>query len=507
MAKPYEQPRTISNWLRLQLELDAASAIDLGTNEQILHVTGPHVIVLLGRLILPLLSLVFWGGMAIYRATGGGFVVANASVTQGFDLLNWAMVVMMLLLGLIWLALAVRGRVTSQTRLIIALIMAALGLLSAFRASGGRIFYHNAQIFFDQAFDGFNIVLIILSALSLIATIFTAYDWLNDELILTNQRVVYDDDQVIIPFLIERRQQQQIFLEDVQDVLATTETYAKHWLGYGTIQVKSARLNGDIRFVSAREPMLMQQKIMGEVRALRKTLSAQNFERLVADHIYGQKAPTEPPQLRTRETRVMRWLRWLVPDNPEMDEQSSTITWRPHWIFLLRGLMGPLLLLVVASLALTISTNLLLLSSFTVAIMLSLIILVVLCWSFWEWEDYRNDRYILTPEKVVDIEKKPFGPEDRREAGMGAVNNISLQTTYVSNLLGYGDVVLTTAGGGTPFTFCRVPQPRDVVAKITEYNVRFKRADQNRSLNDMLGLLRHYHEAQLAHDEINRPSL
>lgn len=203
----------------------------------------------------------------------------------------------------------------------------------------------------------------------------------------------------------------------------------------------------------------------------------------------------------------MRWLRWLIPDNPEIDEQSSTIIWRPHWIFLLRGLLGPLLLLVVASLALTISANLFLLNSLELGIALSLLLLVVLLWSLWEWEDYRNDCYILTPEKVVDIEKKPFGPEDRREAGMGAINNISLQTTYISNLFGYGDVVLTTAGGGTPFTFNRVPQPRDVVAKITEYNVRFKRADQNRSLNDMLGLLRHYHEAQLAHDEINRPSL
>lgn len=507
MPKPYEQPRTISNWLRLQLELDAASAIDLGTNEQILHVTGPHVIVLLGRLILPLLSLTFLGGMAIYRATGGGFVVANANMTPGFDLFNWLLVVIMLLLGLIWLALAVRGRATSRTRLIIALIMAALGLLSAFRANGGRIFYHNASIFIDQAFDGVNLLLIVLSALSLIAIIFTAYDWLNDELILTNQRVVYDNDQVIIPFLIERRRQQQIFLEDVQDVLATTETYTKHWLGYGTIRVKSARLNGDIRFDSAREPMLMQQKIMGEVRALRKTLNAENFERLVADHIYGQKTPTEPPQLRTRETRIMRWLRWLIPDNPEIDERSSTIIWRPHWIFLLRGLLGPLLLLVVASLALTIGSSLFLLNSLALALALLMLLLVVLLWSLWEWEDYRNDRYILTPEKVVDIEKKPFGPEDRREAGMGAINNVSLQTTYISNLFGYGDVVLTTAGGGTPFTFSRVPQPRDVVAKITEYNVRFKRADQNRSLNDMLGLLRHYHEAQLAHDEINRPSL
>jgi hypothetical protein len=507
MSETYEQRRTISNWLRLQLELDAASAIDLDTNEQILHVTGRHLIVLLGRLVAPVLSLLFFGGMALYRGTGGGFIVTDTGLGPGFDLINWLLVVVGAALALIWLALLVRGQPTRQARLILGIVIAVLGLLIYFRSTGGRLFYHDAQMFAGQALDGLNLVLLLLTAASIGSLLFIGYDWLNDELILTNQRVVYDNDQVLIPILLERREQQQIFLEDVQDVNATTETYAKHWLGYGTIKVKSARINGDITFESASEPMLMQQKIMGQVRALRKTLSDQNYVRLVEDRVYGQKGAPDKPSLQLRETRVMRWLRWLVPDNPEIDEATATIIWRPHWLFLLRGLIGPLVWLTLGGLAVLIGASLLVPDPLLITLATAVVVVVFLLWAAWEWEDYRNDRYILTPEKVIDIEKKPFGPEDRREAGLGAVNNISSQTTYISNLLGYGDVVLTTAGGGGAFTFSRVPRPRDVVTKITEYNVRFKRADKNRGLNDMLGLLRHYHDAQIQRDEINRPSL
>ncbi|RRR71427.1 MAG: PH domain-containing protein [Candidatus Viridilinea halotolerans] len=497
----------MSNWLRFQLELDAASAIDLDTNEQILHVAGRHIIVLLGRLVVPLFSLLLFGGFALYRATGGGFVVTGVGVQPGFDFVNWLFAVVIAALSLIWVALLVRGKPTRQARIVLGMIIAVLALLIYFRSIGGRIFYHDPQIFVGQAFDWINLVLLVLTLFSGVGVFFVSYDWLNDELILTNQRVIFDDDQVIIPRLLERRQQQQIFLEDVQDVSATTETYAKHLLGYGTIRVKSARINGDIVFASAREPMLMQQKIMGQVRALRKAMSDENYVRLVADHIYGQKAQASKPSPDIRKTTVWRWLNWLIPNNPEIDEQTSMITWRPHWLFLFKGLIGPFVWLTLGSLALVIGAALLLPSPLLIGLGTLFMLLVFFLWAAWEWEDYRNDLYILTPEKLIDIEKKPFGPEDRREAGLGAVNNISSQTSYISNLLGYGDVVVTTAGGGGAFTFERIPRPRDVVAKITEYNVRFKRADKNRSLNDMLGLLRHYHDAQLERDEINRPTL
>jgi len=85
---------------------------------------------------------------------------------------------------------------------------------------------------------------------------------------------------------------------------------------------------------------------------------------------------------------------------------------------------------------------------------------------------------------------------------LGAVTNVSFETTFISNLLGYGDVVVETAGSGGKFTFMHVPNPRDVVTKINDYYVMFKRADKERSLNDMLELLRHYHLAQQRHNEL-----
>lgn len=495
---------SLSDWFRRQLELDAESAIELGSQERILHVTGRHYIVLLGRLVVPVLSLILFAGLALYRWAGGGFFASPADVPAGFDLFNWLLALLLTLMGVAWLALAVRGKPTVGARRALVVAGALLAGLIYLRANGWRVFYIDPGMFPDQGLDLWNIGLMLLAALAAGGVFFTAYDWLNDELILTNQRVVYDNDQVIIPRLVEQRVQQQIFLEDIQDVAAATKTYPQHLLGYGTIEVKSARFNGNIFFESAKDPMKMQAAIMGQVRAMRKSLSEQNYGRLVGERVYGLKAPGERPAVRTRTTQAWRWLRTIVPANPEINEATGQYTWRPHWLFLAQALIEPFTVLLVGAIVLLLGARL------EVEVGLLGLAAVALAVYFvartaWKVEDYRNDMYILTPDKVIDIEKKPFGPEDRREANLAQVNNISSQTTYVSNFLGYGDVVLSTAGGGGSFTFFKVPRPAEVVNLITEYNVRAQRASKDRALNDTLELLKYYHEAQLQRDEINRP--
>jgi hypothetical protein len=270
--------------------------------------------------------------------------------------------------------------------------------------------------------------------------------------------------------------------------------------------VKSARFHGNILFEAASNPKAMQTAIMGQVRALRKSLSEQNYGRLVGERVYGLKAPgSSSPPLKQRESKAWRWLRTIVPANPEVNEQTRQYTWRPHWLFLVQALLGPMALLSLGLILLIVGVRLELLPPLWLTVALVVLLLVWLVWAAWEVEDYRNDMYILTPDKVIDIEKKPFGPEGRREANLGQVNNVSSQTTYLSNFLGYGDVVLTTAGSGGGFTFNKVPRPGEVVSLITEYNVQVKRADKDRSLNETLELLKYYHEAQLQRDEINRP--
>ncbi|MFQ3663930.1 MAG: PH domain-containing protein [Chloroflexaceae bacterium] len=491
------------NWLRKLLELDAEAAIDLGPDEKILFVIGRHWIVLLARMILPLMALALFGGLAMYRAAGGTFLVREVGSTTGLDALNWLLAFVAGGLLFVWLVLYVRGARTRRPRRVLLLGVGAVLLLLYYRYSGGRIFAIEPELALSQRGDVWNILLIILALASVFMLLFTFYDWLNDELILTNQRVVFDNDQVFIPRLIEQRVQQQIFLEDVQDVNAKTATYPQHILKYGTVTVKSARFGGNIVFESASQPMEMQRQIMDQVRTLRKRMTVADYQRMIDERIYGKKTSTGKTTTVLKQTRPARWLNALFPENPEIDEKTLTYTWRPHWLFMLRAQIGPTLLLVSGLLILALANSYLAPGAGWILLATLLVVIAYVLWAAWEFEDYRNDKYILAPTNVVDIEKKPFGPEDRRQASLGAITNVSFETTFISNLLGYGDVVLETAGAGGKFTFLRVPRPNQVVSTINEYVVNFKRGEREKNLNDTLDLLAQYHEAQKRYNEIN----
>jgi hypothetical protein len=490
--------------IRKLLHEDANEAIDLGEGEEILHVTGRHWVLLLGRLIIPLLMIALFGGLALYRSAGGGFLVSNTLNAPGLDLLNLLLAALVGMIGLIWLTLWVRRPKDRRPQYALLAVAAAIAALIYYRYIGGRIFYVDPALFADQTFDVLNIGLIILAVVGLFFVFFNFYDWLNDELILTNKRVVYDNDQVFIPKLIERRVQEQIFIEDVQNVVANTKTYPQHWLNFGTVIVKSARFGSELKFDGCNRPKDMQGKIMGQVKAYRQQYGERDYERMIEARVYDQKGPPVKRKIEVKRTKGWAFINWLVPDNPEIDESKDTITWRAHWFFLVRALVAPCiygiigLIVVIAMFGRTDP-----LLNFGVAFFF---LLTFVAYFLWEAEDYRNDLYILTPSNVIDIEKKPFGPEDRREASLGAVNNVSFETTFISNLLGYGNVLLETAGGGGKFTFDNVPNPRDVVAQINTYYVEFKRQEKEKSLNDTLDLLRHYHAAQQRHNEINTPS-
>ncbi len=500
------------NFLKGLLLEEASESIDLSEGEEILHVTGRHWIALVNRLILPLICLLLFAGTAIYRGFGGGFIVAETGEKVGFDPINWILIGVEMLLLLLWTSLWVRTtgkkkpkKEDLRTRNILVGIGAVIALVIYFRYNGGRLFYIDPVMFVGQSFDMVNIGLMVLTVISLLSVLFTTYDWMNDELILTNKRIVYDNDEVLIPRLIERRMQEQIYIEDVQDVLASTKTYSQHWLGYGVVVIKSARIGGQITFTEAANPREMQKKIMDLVNSVRKQRTAEEFDRMIETRVYDAKGEKRVFRKDIKTSHGAKMFGWLFHENPEINEDNGTITWHSHWIFMLRALIGPALLLFGSLLVIAIGTRLFQPAPVLLAVVLASLVIAVTAWSAWEIEDHRNDMYILSPTNVIDIEKKPFGPEDRRQASLGAITNIAFETTFVSNLLGYGNVVLETAGSGGKFNFHHVPRPRDVVQKINDYQVAFKRGEKEKNLNDTLALLKHYHAAQQRHSELSMP--
>ncbi|MEI8306330.1 MAG: PH domain-containing protein [Chloroflexales bacterium] len=500
------------NFLKGLLLEGASESLDLVEGEEILHVTGRHWIALTSRLILPLIFLLLFAGTAFFRSLGGGFIVTDTGEKIGFDLVNWIMIGAETLIVLLWTSLWVRTtgqkkpkKEDLRTRNILFGIGSVIALVIYFRYNGGRLFYIDPMMFVGQSFDAINIGLMVLTTISLLFTFFTTYDWMNDELILTNKRVVYDNDEVLIPRLIERRVQEQIYIEDIQDVLASTKTYSQHWLGFGVVIVKSARIGGQITFREAANPREMQKKIMGLVNSLRKQRTAEEFDRMIETKVYDVKGEKKVFKKDIKTSHGMRMLGWLFHENPEINEDNGEIIWRSHWIFMLRALIGPVLLLFGGLLVIGIVSRLIHPSPMLLTVVSVVLCIAFVAWSAWEIEDHRNDLYILNPTNVIDIEKKPFGPEDRRQASLGAITNIAFETTFVSNLLGYGNVVLETAGSGGKFCFHHVPRPRDVVQKVNDYQVAFKRGEKEKNLNDTLSLLKHYHAAQLRYNELNTP--
>jgi hypothetical protein len=86
-------------------------------------------------------------------------------------------------------------------------------------------------------------------------------------------------------------------------------------------------------------------------------------------------------------------------------------------------------------------------------------------WLWYEYTDWKNDTFLVTDDEIHDIDRKPFGKEERRSA---QIENI-LSTAYkrdglIAYLFNYGTVNISV--GGTNMAFEDVMDPASVQADI-----------------------------------------
>jgi uncharacterized membrane protein YdbT with pleckstrin-like domain len=120
-------------------------------------------------------------------------------------------------------------------------------------------------------------------------------------------------------------------------------------------------------------------------------------------------------------------------------------------------------------------------------------------WFIWRTIDWRNDLYVVTDDRVIDIEKVPFIREHRREAGLDKIQDVRyLQEGIIATSLDFGNVRLETAGGIGEFTFDSIPHPRAVQIEIFNRIERFRREAGQRERkarqDEFLDLLGRYHQ-------------
>lgn len=325
-------------------------------------------------------------------------------------------------------------------------------------------------------------------------------DWTNDYLALTNRRIIY---HAVFGFLRERRQ--EIPIEAVQDVSLLTRGPIFKLLGLSDITIQT--ISGKLKFEHLRDAEDLQDRILGrrdmyrlEARGvehgamskeLRQALDLASSPRKSAWDILP--AVTRPPTLFER-----------VRASPKMRlEKTSEITWRRHWLFLAKRMVGPLILFLVG-LAVLVLVELLLAPAISLPVLgladLVIVAIPTALWTWWEYAVWGGDIYTLTDDRLIDIERLPLGLRaKRRETQLDRVQDIDVDVpNLLARLLDMGDVKIKTGAAGSDLTFLGVADPygvqRDIFHRLAK--LRRKRDEQSRRqrYQEMITWLTVYHK-------------
>lgn len=197
--------------------------------------------------------------------------------------------------------------------------------------------------------------------------------------------------------------------------------------------------------------------------ALRRKLG--NAAELPASEILIEENPNALSQKQPAE---MNFFQWLFHDFLRIRiEDGDIITYRRHWLVLLKRLILPLLGLVVALIFLigTVTWNFTSIP-YKIGVAIGFVLTVaMLYWLVYRYIDWRDDMFQLTPSQVIDIDRKPFGRESRRTAPLENILSIEYERRGIFPMLfNYGTVYITV--GNTQLTFNDVSHPADVQQQI-----------------------------------------
>ncbi len=314
-------------------------------------------------------------------------------------------------------------------------------------------------------------------------------DWQNDYYVVTDKRVVHVEKVMLV-----YEERNEALLGRIQNVTLVSPHALARLLGFANLVIETAGARGKMVLTALPQADRVQEEILAQVER------------------FGEEAPPEEALVEPQERAVVTRKRGAFPlllDYlfPRLRlEEDSQVTWRKHWYVLLRKTAGPLVLFVlVLEVGGAVALGLPLVSFLprTSALVLcitaaSLSALFIL----YRYEDWRNDIYVLTDDRIIDLEKKPlFLREERREARLAMIQDVKyLIPGVVYNLLNVGMVIIETAATEGEFTFDWVHDPRrvqeEIFARLDAYREREKRREQEAQAAQMHKWLEAYRKAE-----------
>jgi hypothetical protein len=292
-------------------------------------------------------------------------------------------------------------------------------------------------------------------------------DWSNDYYIVTNERVVRTEKVIA---LYDSREEAP--LSTVISVTSDTAGPFQRQIGLGNVVVRtftSQITMYDVSHPYQVESMIQEywnrtkEKIQSvEKGAIRKAL-LNKINPPPPKPIEAAPPPAKPKQ-ESYATSISRML--FANFLKVRFEDSNVVTYRKHWFVLLRNTFKQFVLFILLISAPFLWVSLLHNwfpgSGWSIW---TLCLLSVFGWWLYDYVDWVNDVYKVTPDQIIDINKKPLGKEQRKSAPLDSIMSTSYERRGILGLvLNYGIVKIKV--GAELFDFVDVFDPPQVEQDI-----------------------------------------
>ena len=328
-------------------------------------------------------------------------------------------------------------------------------------------------------------VILLISVLLLLT--WHLYDWYNDFYAVTDRRVLHREEIKWVSRVFNEAP-----IEKVQNVTVNRRTLASAFLNLGDVEMDQVGSESKVTFANISDPESVAKAVTTQQHRRNITAKASDREKRreqVRKQMELKDRPSDLPSVPKAKMNVRRkpwdslldrvfgrdvknWLGSLLPVGRLV--VGDDIVYRKHLFDLLINIGTPLGLallygaaLVYVWLVVPVLGGFLL--SWPISVPVGLVGAFLAFWLFYRYEDWRNDLFVLGKDKVIDIDRKPFGiSSQRREAGFDKIQGITATSTGTLNqILGIGDVIIVTGATGSELVWQRVAHPELIQKEIT----------------------------------------
>lgn len=328
-------------------------------------------------------------------------------------------------------------------------------------------------------------------------------DWSNDYYIITNRRVVWLEK--VVGFYDSR---QEATLENLLSVNTQTGLVGRTF-GFGDVIVRT--FTGEILFDSINDPLhaaAMVEEYWGrtknEQQEVQRAVLRDSLRKKIAPPPQEEQAAPAAAAAARSVSKKTSNATGLQPVTFEYFlkthwEINNIVTYRKHLFILAARSFLPLGTL---ALAVFLFSYWLFNGGVLTVGVVALVLLafgVIFLWWTYNYVEWANDLYIITPEQIVDIYRKPLGMENRQSAPLENILSVSYERKGIFGILfNFGTVKI--AVGEINLDFLNVFNPtgvqQEVVRRMNMRITKKKEADTMAERERMAEWLAAYHQVE-----------